>query len=73
MIETITLTEDCQAIKLRDVKIGDVFKRKPAAKKVYARCRAWPGQKTISGMDVDDISREISLNPNTIVYIGFTY
>ena len=41
--------------------------------KVYQREHYDRTTRTIGAGDVDDISREIYLRPDTIVYVGFTY
>ena len=65
--------EECRAVKMRDLMIGEFFKRKPGARKVYQREHYDRTTRTIGAGDVDDISREIYLRPDTIVYVGFTY
>ena len=59
--------------KLSDLKRREFFKRKPDARKVYRKGDYDRGSKKFSCMDEDDISREIFLKGDTMVYVGFDY
>lgn len=62
-----------QAIKLRDVKKGEFLKRKPDANKVYARGDYDQSFKKYRIDDWDDISRDMLVKGDTIVYIDFEF
>ena len=62
-----------QAIQLKKVQLGDFLKRSETTNKVYIRGRYERGLKRYACQDTDDISREMLLKGETIVYIGFTY
>ena len=59
--------------KLSDLKKGEYIKRKADARKVYRKGDYIRSEKTFSCMDTDDISREILLKGDTMVYVGFDY
>ena len=64
-------------INLKDLKQGDVFKRKESSKKVFIRQHfnrknQW-GPASIWCGDADAIGDGIELNPNTIVFLDFDY
>lgn len=52
---------------------GEYFKRKPESHKVYTRDEYDRTMKRYSCGDTDDISREIWLKKDTVVWIGFSY
>lgn len=60
-------------VKLRSVKEGGYFKRKPDAKKEYIRNhynrKDAFGPANFSCTDADNIGKEIFLKPDTIVYV----
>ena len=58
---------------LRDVKMGEYFKRKPDARAVFKRGAYDRSSKRISATDFDDINRELLLAPSAIVFVGFTF
>lgn len=62
-----------QKIQIKDVKKGDFVKRKPGAEKVYRRGEYDREAKKYALGDWDDISREILLKGDTLVYIGFDF
>lgn len=62
-----------QAMKLKDVKRGEFIKRKPDANKTFTKGEYDREFKKYRCDDQDDISRDILLGGNTIVYVGFTY
>lgn len=62
-----------QAKKVKDLKRGELFKRKPMANKVYSRGEYLPEFKKYLCDDMSDISNDILIGGNTIVYVGFTY
>lgn len=59
--------------KLSDLKKGEFFKRKADARKVYRKGDYDRAERKFSCMDEDDISREILLKGDTMVYVGFDY
>lgn len=60
-------------VKMRDIKKGEFFKRKADAKKVYIRGEYCRSTRKYIGDDTDDISREILIKGDALVYVGFTY
>ena len=60
-------------IKIRDLKQGEFFIRKPDAKKVYVRDGYCGTSKKFIGGDWSDISREVLLKGDTIVFTGFDF
>ena len=59
--------------KLKELKKGELFKRKPDAKTTfirehYNRADSW-GPASYCCVDADDIGRSIQLNPSTTVYV----
>ena len=62
-----------QSIKLKDAPLGEFVKRKPDAKGVYTRGEFDRTTKRYTLIDEMDISREVYLKGETIVYIGFDY
>lgn len=66
-----------QKIRLGNLESGDLIKRKPDAKAVYIvnfRARGYSGQPArYSLSDYHDLNREIFLNAETPVYVGFTF
>jgi hypothetical protein len=59
--------------KLSDLKKGEYIKRKADARKVYRKGDYIRSEKKFACMDTDDISREIYLKGDTMVYVGFDY
>ena len=59
--------------QLRDVKIGDYFRRKPDSKTVYIRGQYDRTEKDYSCINDMDMSKEIFLKGTTKVWVGFTY
>lgn len=59
--------------KLSDLKKGEYLKRKADARKVYRKGDYDRAERKFSCMDTDDISREIFLKGDTMVYVGFDY
>jgi hypothetical protein len=57
---------------IRDVKRGEYF-HKPNAQRVYVRGEYDRSTKRISAQAFDDINRELSLRPHTLVVVGFTF
>ena len=61
------------AVKLRTVKKGQEFCRKPTSEKYYVRAhynrKDEFGPATFTCIDGDDIGRYIELKPDTIVYV----
>ena len=62
-----------QAVQLKDVKKGELIKRKPDAKKVFTKGDYCRFDKKYSCDDWDDISRCVMIKGSTIVYIGFDF
>ena len=69
-----------RAIRLKDAALGEYIKRSTTTDKVYIKGRFVRGKDYLgrtlnkySCEDTEDISREIYLKGDTIVYIGFTY
>lgn len=60
-------------VKLNQVKPGEYIMRKPDSKTVFIKGAYDRGSKAFSLTDTNDISREIFLKPETLVYVGFTY
>ena len=63
---------------LKELQIGEAFKRKASAKAIYTRGRYVPGRKgeypsAYECDDWDDISRAIYLKGETIVFTDFEY
>ena len=63
----------CTSVAIEDVKIGDFFKRKADAKKVYRRAAYCKFAKRYIGDDWDDISRNCEVKKGTMVFIGFDF
>jgi len=62
-----------QLVKLRDLKAGSYFKRKPEAKTEYIRehfnrADSW-GPASICCTDSEDAGRSIQLSPNKTVFV----
>lgn len=62
-----------QSIMLKDAPLGEFVKRKPDAKAVYTRGEYDRATKRYTLSDEMDISRELYLKGDAIVYIGFDY
>lgn len=62
-----------QAIKVKDVKAGEFIKRKADAKKVYVRGAYDRQYKKFRCDDWDDISRDIMLKGDAVVFIDFDF
>jgi small nuclear ribonucleoprotein (snRNP)-like protein len=66
-------------VRMRDVKKGDYLKRSPHTNVVYVRGEfvrdgGWyDGKGRYSCQDFDDWNKEVFINGNKIVYIGFTF
>jgi len=64
-------------IALRHCNVGDIVKRKPDAKAVYVinhRNKATKTRKAEYALsDWDDMNKEIFLNEDTMVYVGFEF
>lgn len=64
---------DMTAVKIQDVKIGDLFRMKPEAKTVFQRNEFSRDNKKYMASDWDDINRTKYIKKDTIVFIGFTF
>ena len=66
-----------EPIKLRNLKRGEFFTRKPIAepneRQVLIRGEYVRENKRYSCCHWDDVNREILLKGETIVYVGFTF
>ena len=62
-----------QALLLKDAPKGEFIKRTPTAKKVYTRGDYDRSLKRYRLNDWDDISRELILKGDTVVYIDFEF
>jgi len=60
-------------IKIKDLKAGEFFKRKPDAKGVFVRGDYDRSSKSFSAHDFDDICREIFIKADKTVFVGFTF
>jgi hypothetical protein len=64
-------------VKLRDVKIGTLIKRKLSSDNVFIRNHFNRKNDfysaSISCNDFFDMNREVFLNPNTLVFIDFDF
>lgn len=60
-------------VKLKDVKRGEFIKRKADANKVYTRDEYDRSAKRYSCSDWDDISRNILLKGDTLVWVDFDF
>lgn len=64
---------ECQPVKIKDLKPGNFFIRKPDSAKVYTRGAYDRSSKTYECTDWRDMNRWISLRGDAIVYTGFTF
>lgn len=60
-------------VSLKSLKVGDFFKRKADASKVYTRGNYDRTDKKYAGNDWDDISRAVYLKGETLVWVGFEF
>lgn len=60
-------------VKLKDVKQGEFIKRKADANKVYTRGDYDRSVKRFSCDDWDDISRNILLKGDALVFVDFEF
>ena len=64
-------------VKLRDVKIGTLIKRKLSSDNVFIRNHFNRKNDfysaSISCTDWCDMNREVFLNPNTLVFVDFNF
>lgn len=64
-------------VKLKDVKIGTLIKRKLSSDNVFIRNHFNRKNQfhcaSISCSDYYDMNREVFLNPNTLVFIDFNF
>ena len=67
------MIESLQQIKLRDVPRGVFLRRKPDAKKTYTRGEYDRTYKRFRCDDWDDISRDILLKGDALVWVGFDF
>tara|TARA_Y100000114_G_C11678900_1_gene287614 strand:- start:169 stop:360 length:192 start_codon:yes stop_codon:yes gene_type:complete len=59
--------------KLKNVPRGEFLKRKPEHKKVYTRGEYDRSFKKYRIDDWDDISRDMLVDGDTLVWVGFTF
>jgi hypothetical protein len=63
-----------QAIKLKDIKAGEYFKRKADSAKVYQRAEYCRDEAKYQCDDCSDIwGNGLRLKGSTVVFIGFEY
>ena len=73
------MDQDGRFARLGDLKKGEFIRRKATANKTYIKGEyinsgiAEYGYRKYSCLDADDISREILLKPDHMVWVGFTY
>jgi len=58
--------------KIKDLKKGDFFKRKPEGK-VYVRGEYMRGSGRFAAVAFHDICHIMYFKPDTIVYVGFDF
>ena len=73
MTELSIINEAGELRAVKDLRLGEYFKRKPGAAKVYVRGAYARDSKRYSGQDWDDMNREIWLKGDTLVFVGFTF
>tara|TARA_R110000782_G_scaffold37450_1_gene88594 strand:+ start:1738 stop:1959 length:222 start_codon:yes stop_codon:yes gene_type:complete len=61
------------AAKLKDIPVGEYFKRKPGAKQIYKKGAYDKSTRDYECGKVEDISAGMYLKGSTVVHIGFTY
>ena len=59
--------------KLKDIPIGEYFKRKPDAKQIYKKGNYDKSTRDYDCQKAQDISAGMYLKGSTLVYVGFTY
>jgi hypothetical protein len=64
---------ECTPAFLRNVALGEYLLRAPFASEVYQRGAYDRAARRFSCVAVDDINKEIFLNPDSVVYIGFSF
>jgi hypothetical protein len=69
----LAMESTMQAITLRDVKPGEFVRRKPDAKKTYVKEAYDRTTKTFCLQDFDDISRQVYVKGDKLVWIGFDF
>lgn len=62
-----------QSKQLKELKLGEFFKRKPDAHTVYRRGEYCRSRGKYQADDCADICRELVLKGSTVVFIGFDY
>jgi len=60
-------------MKIQDLKVGEYFKRKETSKEIYTRQEYCRYNKKYTGDAESDISKQIYLKKDTIVFIDFEY
>lgn len=64
---------ECKAVKIKDLKIGEMFKRRPGTKRVYVRQAYDRGCRMYEAQSWDDTSEFMYFKRDVIVYVGFTF
>ena len=64
---------ECRPVALRDVAPGDYLLRSPLAAEVYQRGDYDRAARRFSCVAFEDSNKEIFLDPDSIVYIGFSF
>ena len=67
------MIEALQQMKLRDVPCGEFLRRKPDSKKTYTRGEYDRTYKRYRCYDWYDISRDILLKGDALVWVGFDF
>lgn len=62
-----------QWVKVEDIPQGEYVKRKADSKKVYRRDEYIRQEKRYALVDVDDVSRNVTVKKGTLLFVGFTY
>ncbi len=58
---------------VRELKLGEFFKRKAESNKVYIRDAYMHGSKRFACPCFDDMGSIMYFKPDTVVYVGFTF
>ena len=58
---------------VRELKLGEFFKRKAESEKVYIRDAYMQGSKRFACPCFDDMGSIMYFKPDTVVYVGFTF
>ena len=67
------MLNETRAVYLKDVKKGNVFRRKPDAATTWIKGDYDRSSKRYDVQDWDDINRTMQIKGLELVYIGFTF